>query len=473
MMRKYRLFLFLSYIVAICFVKTEGKISGNQLVTITAPSNNDLIYEKSIHVLYKTSPYLDNANYRICFKAVSIFGSVVMDIHCWDKSSQIIFDIPLPGDYFLYGGIAQDNKIIAEMDRIRIARYNKDEIQESVIRVTSKSFDKKDNKLTSLAELNGKTTLEFTYLFENFGIPLQQLQTCIYIIRKNPSTDYLALSCISTSSLAIVLNNVEIGDYIVYLVLKDMSTNSMLFGTTTKFDLRVVKVADDPPSILLGSPIVEGSVHNLHSKTNIDIQYRVFHQIESAISFWKLCVSLSKYKCSSDDRDILKPNLVSYSGQFSQSRPCLNASTPVFSHICVSTGQNMLHLSDLQEGFYHMKLALELNDQSSELKATSTEKHVIIDIRPQVEFVPSFDWQNLHAWHTIPNGLETRLVIVIVIVIVMMCFVMVIIIAIIVVGFCRSLLDFLLVVWLLNKLVFQILGIFSYQCHHLASIFYG
>ena len=38
----------------------------------------------------------------------------------------------------------------------------------------------------------------------------------------------------------------------------------------------------------------------------------------------------------------------------------------------------------------------------------STQRQVEIDIRVLVEFRPSYVWQRLHAWHTIPSGIETR-----------------------------------------------------------------
>jgi hypothetical protein len=39
---------------------------------------------------------------------------------------------------------------------------------------------------------------------------------------------------------------------------------------------------------------------------------------------------------------------------------------------------------------------------------TSTEVTMKVEVRTPEEFVPSYDWQPLHPWHTIPSGLETR-----------------------------------------------------------------
>ena len=48
------------------------------------------------------------------------------------------------------------------------------------------------------------------------------------------------------------------------------------------------------------------------------------------------------------------------------------------------------------------------HNQQQQLWFPSSLREVQLEVRLPVEFVPSYDWQLLHIWHTIPSGIETR-----------------------------------------------------------------
>lgn len=97
------------------------------------------------------------------------------------------------------------------------------------------------------------------------------------------------------------------------------------------------------------------------------------------------------------------------------------------SHTCVSTGHTEFILEQLAPGVYVVVLSLkDYNTNSNSHRETtdtteesfSIEKNpqrwgksaseVNIEVRRLEEFVPTYDWQRLRAWHTIPSGIETR-----------------------------------------------------------------
>eukprot|EP01034_Spumella_vulgaris_P025286 gene25287-31724_t len=49
------------------------------------------------------------------------------------------------------------------------------------------------------------------------------------------------------------------------------------------------------------------------------------------------------------------------------------------------------------------------NEKSADVFYAASSVQIPVEVRPSEEFIPTYDWQTLHAWHTIPSGIVTRL----------------------------------------------------------------
>jgi hypothetical protein len=79
----------------------------------------------------------------------------------------------------------------------------------------------------------------------------------------------------------------------------------------------------------------------------------------------------------------------------------------VLDEVSVSPQAQSITISGLRSGVYSLILALK--DSISNLRLQNTEVLTTLRVFPMQEFVPSYIWQPLYPWHTIPSGVETRL----------------------------------------------------------------
>ena len=104
------------------------------------------------------------------------------------------------------------------------------------------------------------------------------------------------------------------------------------------------------------------------------VHYKVHNNVERKIL--EICVSIT----------------ATDSGELVLSDACIEV-TPAPNH-----EMNVLKISSLEEGVY------ELNIGCDGAKAQS-----ILEVHAKREIVPTYDWQALRIWHSIPLGVETRL----------------------------------------------------------------
>ena len=74
---------------------------------------------------------------------------------------------------------------------------------------------------------------------------------------------------------------------------------------------------------------------------------------------------------------------------------------------CLPQDKNVLNLHNLRVGRYEISLVLSAYN-NEEILFEASKRTIILELRHPVEFLPTYDWQPLHIWHTVPNGVETR-----------------------------------------------------------------
>ena len=85
---------------------------------------------------------------------------------------------------------------------------------------------------------------------------------------------------------------------------------------------------------------------------------------------------------------------------------CINIST-LFLSWCVKSNNNNVHIENVPIGEYVVELFLQ-SINSAIIRSSSIEVDISVRLKSFVEFIPSYDWQSLEPWHTIPVGLITR-----------------------------------------------------------------
>lgn len=73
-------------------------------------------------------------------------------------------------------------------------------------------------------------------------------------------------------------------------------------------------------------------------------------------------------------------------------------------HMGNGTDVQSMKLDGIKPGNYEARMRIRGDNNGQRGGIT-----LHIEVQPQTEIVPSYSWQPLHAWHTIPAGLETRL----------------------------------------------------------------
>ena len=76
---------------------------------------------------------------------------------------------------------------------------------------------------------------------------------------------------------------------------------------------------------------------------------------------------------------------------------------------CLTVGKHSFTLHGIIAGLYDIKLTLRVSTAPHDI-IESSEVHMVLEARDMNEIVPSYNWQPLHPWHTIPLGIQTRCV---------------------------------------------------------------
>lgn len=227
-------------------------------------------------------------------------------------------------------------------------------------------------------------TLQYQLIRKFSNIPYAAV--CILLMDKIKKQLLVNWSCLNPSDRQFSLSNLPIGNYEVHAIIKDSQItdpkNSMLESTEIIRDISVKSLSDVLPAIVVPPGTLEYVVHDTQSnKASIQLQYEL-HGIPSALRQVTLCLEIGLATSES----ILMP------------------------YTCLSSeqlNQNTLTLQNIPLGQYEVKFIVALKE-NTKINYSSTLRTVLVEIRRPVEFQPSYDWQPLHAWHTIPSGIETR-----------------------------------------------------------------
>ncbi len=238
-----------------------------------------------------------------------------------------------------------------------------------------------------------KRTADLTLGYSYSASPLDPslFTLCAYIVDLNSQSQKLKLplTCLSAKDRQLMLNNLGVGDLELHLILRDVRNNNQLDSLIKASELiRIVHVKDldqSLPNLQVLNPLQEYVEDPSTHTATVEINFQ-FQGDQYAIQQVVICVviELITHNHTAELKSVVVP----------------------FS--CLPPNNNVLTLQNMKVGEYSAMLMLARADRSTDVRYFETKQDLSISIRPPQEFVPTYDWQALHSWHTIPSGIETR-----------------------------------------------------------------
>lgn len=347
--------------------------------------------------------------YRTCYELFDTLSedSVVRHRCAETADKEVVFEDVGVGDYIisLYIMLLIDdksNQMVSEKIMRRVIVGN----DESLVDVDSKSYllDIKSyeyveatNTMTVVAPPNAETASVSIH----YGISMhmekssEELEYCLKIVFLAPNTVESALefTCIELGRNPFTITNMRIENYLVFMMLRNINTKKIIEGTRREMFLSVRSTESSLPTIIFppckkkdqssaicinNDFIAEGVVDTDVHEATISLQYELFG-FPSSYRNVKVCASVTNTQSNLE----------------------------MMSLRCLPQDKNVMTLHNLKVGKYQVNWVLAAFDDESMIYEAS-RKELLLELRYPVEFLPTYDWQPLHAWHTIPSGVETR-----------------------------------------------------------------
>lgn len=225
-------------------------------------------------------------------------------------------------------------------------------------------------------------------------------EVCVQITSAHNGDELLALTCFPAIDgiTKKILDGLTLGSYFVHLTLQESTKND-----ATMSDVRITSVIDVKelkdvvPRFALNKFSREVGLESSGPKIDFTVKCPL-RGVESAMNLVEVCAEVNLVK-----------NLVANdnSGRISKDKQSDERNKLIMGLTCIPKGKRSFVLGGVTEGVYDIRLILRLSSQPFTLFKES-EIHLNLDARPFVEMLPTYQWQQLHAWHTIPMGLQTR-----------------------------------------------------------------
>ena len=220
-------------------------------------------------------------------------------------------------------------------------------------------------------------SMSLRYELIEAGIPLNRFRVCV---ATQDAREAQRPVCFPFNSNELLLSHLHQGSHLLTFEVSLAQQPFTVFPHTRReVEIRVLPLQELLPEIVLESPDeLDYMVKTVDDIAMVDLNFDLVGA-PSAVQQVRVCVLV-------DD---------------------LSEGTSVLQLTCLPPNDRSLHLYNMRMGSYMVKLMLKSSNEPSSL-FDSTLRAIPLEIRLPEEFVPSYDWQELKAWHTVPTGLEIR-----------------------------------------------------------------
>lgn len=392
-------------VVAVWSTVLVGSTSAAPSVYLSSPTNGgsylipqtttttSIALEYQLFGITDTEEY---SQYELCFDVVARKeGKKAVDWTCISSQHrQLVMKDLGSGEYLLTGTLQRlgsngvGNQVLEETrvtSIFTIYSYEEASPQLQLVAVNNEAVEHtaQESRIALAANpTTSKADLSVQYGYTTSLLDHAFFATCASI-EDNDKKVVLPWTCLAAKDRQFTLNNIHIGNYNLHLMLRDIRlTGDASYLLRSKVQKAIdVKAMDDVlPRLTILNPVQEYMLdETTHTAPQVDVQY----QLEGSSSVIKqLAVCVEIHKKDTEHSVLLPWN-------------------------CLPTSSNLFSLSRVPGGEYTVLVVLASNVDNS-LQYTSTMQKFTLSIRPAVEFEPTYDWRPLHAWHTIPSGIETR-----------------------------------------------------------------
>lgn len=245
--------------------------------------------------------------------------------------------------------------------------------------------------ITIIAKDETKTgELVLDYLYSKTALDISNIALCARIIDSLKNNIKLQWTCLGPNDRRLALSNLNLGKYTIDLILTDINQqrqgkNGFLLSTQLTKKIIVEELINALPTLSLYNPLQEYVVNPSQGEqgqgqytATIQIIFQV-DGMKSALQQVGVCLQIFYTET--------KQEKLKYS--------------------CLPITNNVITLQNVEIGDYTAQMVLAKVSNAKDYFPTSKVEFPIIVKKP-IEFIPTYQWQRLHAWHTIPSGIETQ-----------------------------------------------------------------
>lgn len=251
------------------------------------------------------------------------------------------------------------------------------------------------NLVPDLRSMQAEYVLEYQFIESSSLLPLADFVVCLYIMDAVSRELIVARTCTTDIQSAMMLRHLPIGKYHIHSYLRrkipssardtnknieDRKADEIVLDVTV---LQLDQIEDS--RIIIGVTTSEFIADSHSGVADIVIPYQtvgprvILRQLHT-------CIVMQDQHHNNEGRTSPGNN-------------------------CQPSTRSELTLSNIKPGVYKLTLFLAVIDPDSgepTMQYPSSEVSTAVIVQLPSEFIPSYDWKPLHAWHTIPSGIETR-----------------------------------------------------------------
>lgn len=427
------IYILLLYLVSIC------KSQMTATLTIHEPFNY-AVYAirppaESSNVGFRYDIFgADKSLYQICIRLSNTKDqSEVLPFTCLETSQSALTlqKIP-PGSFTLYA-------VLKEIQSPSNILYSTETLITIYIKHISEILPKLTMSTKDIILKHDQTTSDISihYSIEQSSI-INELELCVKAItivntqqhqlqgelqqeqqqEQEQTNEILPLTCIKEYTNVLNLYNIPQGSYQISLLFRQKASPFTLFSSSEIQSIVNIKHLIDALPMILVESYLEFGIPTGATSTSISFKYQLQGHQDAANQV-QVCIELSTSPHEGEVTSISDPAAATSTATTVTATATAAATVSTGSHsesntiilplTCLdrSKGSN-IQLNGITAGSYTIKLILR-QDHEPFTVYDATATYVQVEVRHMTEFSPTYDWQPLHSWETIPRGLETRL----------------------------------------------------------------
>jgi hypothetical protein len=247
------------------------------------------------------------------------------------------------------------------------------------------------------------------------AVQAAQYSTCLWVHGTTTNAPKLAPTCLPAGQDTATLSGLSIGAYKLSTGLRAAGDDVVIPQSIRTWPFTVLQLADAYPVLSLA----QSDIHRDESGG-----YRLEFGADGPAETATLSVSVTVQGLPGAVRQVM-PCLSLYRPKSDNSRPYTDDNPHsrggLVTRTCLAPDSSSFLVSSVGAGTYEAVLSLNhrpvlIDDVDAITAAVDAARNaarrgevlVAIEVEKMTEFVPSYDWQPLRPWHTIPAGLETR-----------------------------------------------------------------